>query len=810
MARWVLVLLFGLLAASVWVVGSAQAQQRHEWVVNTEGDDADGCPSRCSLRAAIEAANESDGGDLIRFARGMTIRPAGSLPPLRTADIEIDASDLGGGVGNAPAVWLEGGEAGDAAGIEIVAARAAVRGIGISGFERYGIGVLGSAAVDAVIEDNWIGMSSDGRRPSPNRLSGVAVIGGASGARIVGNRIGGNSVLDRTGHGIVIGGGGSVDNEVLNNVIGVGVGGAALANDDGILIVDSAQATVIGNVIGFSVVAGIEVRETRVPIEISGNRIGTSGDGGAAGNDVGIFLGPGSVAVRIGSSGGNVVAGNRVGIAVEQGAREMELWNNWIGLVPRGEGMAAADLPRARIVPNRERGISIIAGASNVRVVSNVIAAGEFGIVVGDERTSRVSLTRNVVAGARSGRTEAAIDVQAGTEIVIGGERALGNHICGAVVALRMSQTEDTSIRGNSIGPDVATRVTFDSDATMGAGIELGVGVRRATVRHNAIAGATGAGIAVTGHDARDNELTENRFGSNGIDIDLGGDGPTSNDRGDGDQGPNGLLNYPTIETHTVVESGFNQLKSTFVGRATPGAHVQLYVLDRERMSPFARTSWAADASGRWEAVTLELPAGSIRALAVSRTRATSEFSPLWEPSRRVKSRSGVSRLVWRGAETAIEEAFGGRLAAMLNTVWRWDGASQSWQGWSPGIPGSSLERVRHGDVLRVDFRRGAPENFFMPPRGLMGGAAAVPLYQGLNEVSWLGERIDAVEALLKLNDSHPRLLSVVWQWDDVHGQWRVVWPRLGAAWSPPPWTSDGEVRLLIRASGRGLWIQTR
>ena len=126
-----------------------------------------------------------------------------------------------------------------------------------------------------------------------------------------------------------------------------------LPNDDGILIVDSAQATIRGNTIGNSKVAGIELRDTRVPVDIDGNWIGVRRDGEVASNDVGVFLGPGSAVVRVGAGAPNVIAGNRVGIAIEQGAREAEIWRNWLGLVPSGQNMTDADLPTARVVPNR-------------------------------------------------------------------------------------------------------------------------------------------------------------------------------------------------------------------------------------------------------------------------------------------------------------------------------------------------------------------------------------------------------------------------------------------------------------------------
>ena len=319
---------------------------------------------------------------------------------LEDSDITIDASRGSASADISPLVWLDGSVAGDSAGLEILASSAVIRGLGISGFGRYGIGVIGPDASDALIEGNWIGLTSNGGI-SPNRLSGVAVLGGASGARIFDNRIGGNAVATRTGHGVVIGGGGSVDTEISGNVIGITVDGAAAPNDDGVLIVDSAQAEIRGNTIGYSKVAGIELRESRLAMDVSGNRIGVLRDASEAPNNVGIFLGPGTASARIGE---NVVAANRVGVAVEQGARESVVEHNWIGLTPSDGSLdlSESDLPRALPRPNRERGVSVIAGAAQIEVRRNFVSAGDFGVVVDGASTTQITLARNAISGART------------------------------------------------------------------------------------------------------------------------------------------------------------------------------------------------------------------------------------------------------------------------------------------------------------------------------------------------------------------------------------------------------------------------
>ena len=563
--------------------------------------------------------------------------------------------------------------------------------------------MIGAAATQAVIEGNWIGLTSNGKR-SANRLSGVAVIGGARGAHVIDNRIGGNGVPERTGHGVVVGGGGTVEVVVSGNVIGIAPDGSAAANDDGILVVDSAQASIEDNTIGNSHVAGIELRETRLAINIDGNRVGLRRDGALASNDVGVFLGLGSALAKIGSRSANVIAGNRVGIAVEQGAREMLIENNWIGLAPHDDSVrpAVSELPRALVRPNRQKGISIIAGAAEIQVRNNFVAAGDIGIIVSDPGTTKVSLTRNVIAGSREGPTIAAIDVRSGTEISIGGESGFGNHICGAEFGIRLANTDEASVSANAVGAGVATRVTFDSDDNMRWGIRLDDGSIRSRLRNNLIADASQAAISVVGVSAQDNSLEANQFARNGIDIDLGADGPTLNDAGDRDRGPNQLLNHPSIDDHQVDRIGDRLFRSTISGRATPGSYVQIYVRDGTIERRIARSS-RTNRDGVWTATTVELPAGQLRALATLSAGATSEFSPTFRPAQRVRIGAGVRWFAWTGPSMAIEQAMSPVLRWM-ETVWVWKSADSEWRGWSPLLPVDASGR--QGSLERLEPRR--------------------------------------------------------------------------------------------------------
>ena len=793
------------------LVGEASAQaEQHIWLVTTSEDPGpDECGVVCSLRAAISAANESDGPDLIHFDIGgsTTISPLRPLPALSDDAIEIDGRTQRGWLsGRPPVIYLDGRRAGpNAAGIIVTAADAEIRGLGIGGFARYGIGVLGAAALRAVVEANWIGMSADGRSAAPNRLSGVAVLGGAADARIggacegCGNRIAGNSSPGQTGHGVVIGGGGTTGALVVGNVIGLDRDDAALPNDDGVLIVDAAQAEVRGNVICASRVAGVEVRETGVPSSIDDNWIGVTRSGLGVGNDVGIFVGPGAARVSVGAQQRNVVSGNRVGIAVEQGAREVQVRNNWVGLVPTTGG-----LEDALAIPNREKGISVIAGAAEVRLVANQVLAGERGIVVAGAGTTHISMQRNVVASEGEGLV--GIEVREAHFVTLGGEFGLGNSISGVQIGIVLVDVEEAVVADNSIGRDFAS-VVFSAALETGVGIELGAGVRAVTVEGNSLGGIDGPAIAVTGRNARDNRLTHNAFGTNaGLDIDLGGDGPTPNDEGDRDSGPHGLLNTPVIESYQVEPEASGRLRSVIRGRGLPGATVEVYSTDPKQTIFWARGRVGAD--GRFQAVTVVVPVGDVRAINVANVGGTSEFSAPFPTPARQHVAEGQHWLAIVGDEQPVANAFE-QLGSSLEVVWHLDPAARRWLYWSPRAPMAlaTLRTVQGGDVVLVRFGPNPPRSYFSAT-SLDGVGAALPLVRGQNLVSWTGGSESARAALERLEAEQPGLVGRVWQWDTSNPRalrWRLIWPLERAEWDPGVWAAPV---LTVTATRDGVWDQ--
>ena len=785
--------------------GGAAAQERapaNIWTVTTADDPGpDACGDICSLRAAINAANESEGGGEIRFAivGSTTITPSAQLPPLRGAEITLDGrTQPGWSAAAPPLVYLDGRRAGDAAGIVIYGPNAAVRGLAIGGFQRYGIGVIGAGARDAVVQDNWLGMTPDGRGAAANRLSGVAVLAGASDARVTGNRIAGNSTDNsadnsaggRTGHGVVVGGAGARGAQVTENIIGLNADGLPLPNDDGVLVVDGAQAVVRGNVICASRVAGVEFRDTRAGGAIDGNRIGVAGDGRAAANDVGVFLGGGVAEVSVGARGRNIIAANRVGIAVEQGARAVLLQDNWIGLVPAPNSDALAD---ALPAPNAERGISIIAGASQVRVVANQVLAGQRGIVIAGQGTAQVSLHRNTIGGAigATDATVAGIEAREASDVRIGGDRGLGNAVQGAASAILLADIAEVDISYNRIGAEFA-ELGFASASETGVGIALTEGARSARVGENRIGGIAGAAVELSGAGTRDNLITRNVFGTVGgeaIAIGAAVSAPAP----------------PTLQSYAVERRSPNRLRSTIRGSGEPGTAVEVYELGADRIGYVARAEVGED--GTFEATSLLAPQGEIRAVAISRrgTGQTSQFSASMSTPDRQEI-GDIDKLQWIAIE-GVERSVGEALAALepsLEAAWRWDAGAGRWLAWSPRVPAalSTLRTVRGGDVLALRLLEGAPREYFST-ESAGGPPASALLRAGQNLVSWSGPWVDAIAALERLNAAQPGLLSVVEQWDGE--RWQVIWPRLSGAWDPGKW---GAPALRVRATSDALWVQ--
>ena len=271
---------------------------------------------------------------------------------------------------------------------------------------------------------------------------------------------------------------------------------------------------------GISIIASPSIDRTLSQnIEILNNYIGTSNgttDNGNNGNGIylentfGVIIGDASGATR------NIISGNsNDGIKI-QGTQAFanEVIGNFIG----------TDSSGGAALGNSASGIALLSGAGfAVDFISrgpnrigkpglgNVISSNNFGVFIADNNTSNNWLQANLI----------------GTNV--GGNSDLGNTLDGILLG---AGTFDNRIGGT--GANEGNLAAFN---------------RR--------------GIFADGGNS--NSFRRNRLFSNDeLGIDLSSVGVTPNDAGDGDTGPNGLLNYPVItyvnaqNSSVIVEGTYN------------------------------------------------------------------------------------------------------------------------------------------------------------------------------------------------------------------------------------------------------------
>lgn len=122
---------------------------------------------------------------------------------------------------------------------------------------------------------------------------------------------------------------------------------------------------------------------------------------------------------------------------------------------------------------------------------------------------------------------------------------------------------------------------TITTSGFMGGDCLAGIilGNDDASTTGNIIHGNAGSGLEIV-NNSSGNLISQNSFYANGtagpaLGIDLEKDGVTLNDSGDGDNGPNGLLNFPIIEA--AFAAGNNLVVE---GWSRPGAIIELFLTD--------------------------------------------------------------------------------------------------------------------------------------------------------------------------------------------------------------------------------------
>ena len=589
----------------------------------------------------------------------------------------------------------------------------------ISGNVEYGIRVAGSS--DSRLAGNWVGITSDGLGMLPNQTGGVLVDGNSlrttvgSGLHTMEAAAARNVISGNSGYGIRVDG--SRTTRISSNFIGVAPDGkTALPNSvDGLLVSNAPGSSDIvigtngdgiadqweGNTIAGNLRNGIWLWNADF-VRIAGNRLGLSADGTTA------------------------VANQHSGIWISNGSQQ-----NLIGTDSNG---VSDELERNLIAGNAFQGVAMGGyQTDDNRIAGNFIGTDSSGLVSIPNLLSGVLLydqaQRNTVGGTLPNeRNVISGNVGWGVEIR---SNANNNSLLGNWIGLVGAGLK---ILGNSLG---GISISQSSSNKIGNGMESG---------SNRIVGNGSFGLQVTHPLSTGNSLLRNSIGNHRfMEIDLGGDGPTPNDRGDQDTGPNELLNYPFID-FVANSSIFVQISGRFEGAANTLLEIDLYSEQAglsERQFIGSR-SFQTDNVGllTWtQEFSFGLPEDAkVYATARTTNGSQSEFSP----SRSV----GLLLPMWVDDHN-IREGDSGAIV----TIWR------------PGMDDRS--------DLVIDLKASVPNQIALPPQVTI--PAGQPLVQfSISSVDDLTfESSLLVEVVAKNHSGEPAMRSVSIRLLDNDSPWR-------------------------------------
>jgi hypothetical protein len=570
--------------------------------VNSTGDGADSNTAdgtcndgagNCTLRAALEQANALPGTDTINFQIGtgvQTIVLGAALPDV-SDPVNIDGTTQPG-YGGTPLIEVRGKEDGFTRipwALHVTAGGSTVRALAVGRFDVAGI-LLGTEGASNAggnkVEACYGGLRADGVTPSTLPMHGSCVRIADSPDNIVGGTtVAARNVLSGCGFGVDIWGTKSTGNLVQGNYIGTNAAGtAAVGSASGSqsigVNIGNASNNVIGgdtaaarNVISGNSSKGVAIAGSAAGNAVKGNYIGTDAAGTAAlpnGTGVEILSANnvvGGLALAPGVAPGNVIAGQPTNLQVNGSGALVQ--GNLIGLDATGlSGFAGSNFGIVCFAENvviggtQDSARNVISGVNTGVYIDGFGAAVIQGNFIGTTLWGLTPLG-NVLGINVAGRGSQIGGTAAGAGNVISGNRQ------GVLLRSGVSTVQGNLIGTDSSGaaplPNSETGIYIDGAANGSAfGASNSVIGGTAAGAGNRIAFNGRSGIAVgpyptqgffsTGNRLRGNSIFSN--GLLGIDLvasaapnSLDADGPSPNDVGDTDTGPNRMQNAPTLLT---------------------------------------------------------------------------------------------------------------------------------------------------------------------------------------------------------------------------------------------------------------------
>lgn len=333
-----------------------------------------------------------------------------------TTDNRIQGNFIGLDQNQAPVpnvldgIVIENGATGNYVGAtdaEIVADTVDAAANVISGNTNSGVSIAGAGG--NFVRGNLIGVDAAGTAGIPNGGHGVLIASGAA-QNFVGHVLAGNVIAANTMYGVNIVGVGSMENQVIGNLIGTNeTDDAGLGNQfSGIAISGGASLNRVGgvgtdegNVVSGNTLFGVEIAGAGTNFNVVlGNRIGTTADGLAAlPNGGGVRVAHGAKLNQIGAEpfgSRNIISGNLMGGVEVSGAgtNDNSVKGNYIGL----------DVTGTAEVGNQGVGLTVAGGAMNTvvggveRRERNLISGNAFsGIAILNTGTSQNRFLNNYI-----------------------------------------------------------------------------------------------------------------------------------------------------------------------------------------------------------------------------------------------------------------------------------------------------------------------------------------------------------------------------------------------------------------------------
>ncbi len=504
------------------------AAPRSIFGITTDSDHNDGaCDADCTLREAIIAANANPGFDEIRTIPGlydMGFRPGIQLPDL-TDPVRINEGTW--------QWWIHGDACtGGCNGLVVTADTCALENLTVYNFDKTPAGQSGKGIVLLGSYHSWL----ESVKGDNNEGHGI-VLSDATDTSLRG------SFSYNLGNGIHLDPGSS-GTTANNHAWGV----SAVANHFGIRV-DNVPDTMIG---GTTTGAFATVEQnTLTGIHISGaSATGTliarliPGYFGTPGNgDHGVYIEDAGA-----TSVGTPVSGAKCFIEANAGSG-----------VRIQTSTASHQVANAEIFDNGAHGV-IIAGGSNVGIGPDVEAFqntqhGFFLTHDGVNSSHHITVEDSVMGSSgnfgSTGNTGYGLSINGAYANIIG---SLGH---GNVIT--MNGAGGVWLGGSGAIANFFTSNYIGTNAAGSTGLgNGGPGITVVSAPRNAFGGTVGGGnviawnqgdgIAIVGDDAVRNGIRYNSIHHNlGHGIDLNNDGVTPPDQGDGDSGPNGLINQPLI-----------------------------------------------------------------------------------------------------------------------------------------------------------------------------------------------------------------------------------------------------------------------